>query len=82
VPFLGLGGGIGQYEFIGPHGADGLVIIAPRAEAGMNFRLTDVIGIDVAYQYQMFLGHGFGWNTKRIGLDGVSNIMATMRVNF
>ena len=82
VPFIGIGAGVGEYEFIGPHGADGFVVAAPRAELGMNFMLTDLIGVDIAYQYQMFLGHGFGWSTKRNGLDGISNVMATIRANF
>lgn len=82
VPFMGLGAGLGAYNFVGAHGAGGFVVAAPRAELGMNFMLNEMVGIDLAYQYQMFLGHGFGWNTKRAGVDGISNIMATIRVNF
>ena len=82
VPFMGIGMGMGAYDFIGDNGADGFVVAAPRAELGMNFMLNDVIGLDLAYQYQMFWGHGFGWNTHRIGVDSISNIMATIRVNF
>jgi len=26
--------------------------------------------------------HGFGWNTSRIGVDNISNVMATFRMNF
>lgn len=82
VPFIGVGAGIGEYEFSGPDGAGGLAVAAPRAELGMNFMLNKLIGIDITYQYQMMLGHGFGWNTSRIGVDSISNIMATFRVNF
>lgn len=82
VPFMGLGVGIGAYDFIGADGADGLVVAAPRAELGMNFMLNDVIGVDIAYQYQMFIENGFGWNTKHSSVDNISNIMATIRVNF
>ena len=82
VPFMGIGAGFGHYEFEGPGGADGFVIAAPRAEFGFNFMLTDLIGIDVAYQYQMMIGNGFGWNVSRGGVDDVSNVVASFRVNF
>lgn len=82
VPFMGIGAGIGKYDFSGANGAGGFLVVAPRAELGMNFMLNDMIGLDIAYQYQMNIGHGFGWNTTRSGVDGVSNIMATIRVNF
>lgn len=82
VPFMGIGAGIGTYNFSGDNGADGFLVVAPRLELGMNFMLNDVIGLDVAYQYQMNIGHGFGWDTSRSGVDNVSNVMATIRVNF
>ncbi len=81
VPFMGLGVGLGAYDFVGPDGAGGFVAAAPRAELGMTFMLNDIVGIDVAYQYQMFIGDGFGWNTHSC-TDSVSNIMATIRANF
>ena len=82
VPFMGFGAGVGMYDFKGGAGADGLTVAIPRAEFGVNFMLTDMIGIDVFYQYQMLVEHGFGWNTTRAGVDSISNIMATFRMNF
>ena len=73
---------MGRYQFDGPRGADGLVIAAPRAAAGFNVMLTDLIGIDVMYQYQLMIGNGFGWDVRRGGANSVSNIMASFRVNF
>ena len=82
VPFMGIGAGIGEYEFSGDGGSGGFLVVVPRLELGMNFMLNDMIGLDIAYQYQMNIGHGFGWNTSRNGVDNISNIMATIRVNF
>ncbi len=82
VPFVGLGAGLGTYEFQGTGGADGFVVAAPRAAVGFNVMLTDLIGIDVMYQYSMLIGNGFGWDVRRGGVDNVSNIMASFRVNF
>ncbi|MBD5400158.1 porin family protein [bacterium] len=82
VPFIGVGAGLGHYAFEGTNGADGFVIAAPRAQIGFNVALTDLIGIDIAYQYQMMIGNGFGWDTHANGTDNISNIMASMRVNF
>ena len=82
VPFIGLGVGGGMYGFNGGTGANGLTVAAPRAEFGLNFMITDMIGIDVYYQYQMMIEHGFGWNVARNGVDGISNILAAFRVNF
>jgi len=82
VPFIGVGAGVGHYAFDGADGADGVVFAAPRAEIGLNVMLTDLIGIDIAYQYQMMIGRGFGWDVRPGGVDSISNIMATFRVNF
>lgn len=82
VPFIGVGAGFGHYEFEGTNGADGFVIAAPRATLGFNIALTDLIGIDIAYQYQMMIGNGFGWDVRAGGIDNVSNVMASFRVNF
>lgn len=82
VPFMGIGAGFGAYEFEGANGADGFVIAAPRATLGFNIMLSDLIGIDIAYQYQMMIGNGFGWNTRAGGVDNISNIMASIRMNF
>lgn len=82
VPFLGVGAGVGAYEFEGTSGANGIAIIAPRAVLGANIMLTDLLGIDIAYQYQMMIGDGFGWNVRDGGVDNISNIMATIRFNF
>ena len=82
VPFMGIGAGFGAYEFEGANGADGFVIAAPRATLGFNIMFTDLIGIDIAYQYQMMIGNGFGWDTRAGGVDNISNIMASIRMNF
>jgi hypothetical protein len=82
VPFMGIGASIGTYEFQGANGANGMVIAAPRAVLGMNVMLGDLIGVDIAYQYQMLIGNGFGWGADNGGVDGISNIMATIRANF
>lgn len=82
VPFMGLGAGFGTYEFEGKGGANGIFIAAPRAELGFNIKLNELIGIDVAYQYQMMIGHGFGWDVRDGGVDNISNIMATVRAEF
>ena len=82
VPFIGIGAGIGAYEFQGASGTDGMVIAAPRATIGFNIMFSDTIGIDVAYQYHMMIGNGFGWDTRAGGVDNISNIMASIRANF
>ena len=82
VPFMGIGAGFGRYEFEGADGANGFVIAAPRATLGFNVMLTDLIGIDIAYQYQMMIGHGFGWGVRNGGVDNISNVIASFRVNF
>lgn len=82
VPFIGVGAGVGVYEFEGTGGANGVSILAPRAVAGLNIMLTDLMGIDVAYQYQMNIGNGFGWNVRDGGTDSISNVIATIRMNF
>ena len=82
VPFMGFGVGFGHYEFEGIGGSDGFVIAAPRATFGFNIMLTDLIGIDIAYQYQMMIGNGFGWNVRHDSVDNISNVIASFRVNF
>ena len=82
VPFMGFGAGFGHYEFEGANGANGFVVAAPRAELGFNVMITDLIGVDIAYQYQMMIGHGFGWNTDGKGVNSMSNVIASFRVNF
>lgn len=82
VPFMGLGVAAGVYQFDGAGGADGFVIAAPRATLGFNVMLNDLIGIDIMYQYQMMIGNGFGWDVRAGGVDNISNVMASFRVNF
>lgn len=82
VPFMGVGAAAGVYQFDGPGGAGGFVIAAPRATLGFNVMLNDLIGIDIMYQYQMMIGNGFGWDVRAGGVDNISNIMASFRVNF
>lgn len=82
VPFMGLGVAFGAYGFQGANGADGAVIAAPRATLGLNIALTDLIGVDIAYQYQMMIGNGFGWDASNGGVNSISNIIASVRANF
>ena len=82
VPFMGIGAGFGHYEFEGTSGSHGFVIAAPRATFGFNIMLTDLIGVDIAYQYQMMIGNGFGWGVRNGGVDNISNVIASFRVNF
>ena len=82
VPYMGIGAGFGAYDFEGNSGAGGVVFAAPRATFGFNIMFTDLIGIDIAYQYQMMIGNGFGWNVRKGGVDNISNVMASLRVNF
>lgn len=82
VPFMGVGAGFGHYAFEGKNGADGFVFAVPRAELGFNIMLTNLIGVDIAYQYQMMIGNGFGWNVHNGGVDNISNVIASFRVNF
>ena len=82
VPFVGTGVAFGVYDFNGSDGAGGFVIAAPRAAVGFNVKFTDLIGLDIYYQYQMMIGNGFGWNTQQSGTNDISNIMATFRVDF
>lgn len=82
VPFMGLGAAFGAYKFQGAFGADGAVIAAPRVTLGLNIAFTELIGIDIAYQYQMMIGNGFGWDASNGGVDNISNIMTSIRANF
>ena len=82
VPFMGVGAGFGHYEFEGADGSRGFVIAAPRATFGFNIMFNDLIGIDIAYQYQMMIGDGFGWGVRHGGVDNISNVIASLRVNF
>ena len=82
VPFMGLGVASGFYQFDGTNGANGFVIAAPRAVLGFNVMLNDLIGIDIMYQYQMMIGNGFGWDVRAGGVDNISNVIASFRVNF
>lgn len=82
VPFMGIGAAFGAYRFNGANGADGAVLAVPRAAVGFNVMFNDLIGVDVYYQYQMMIGNGFGWGAHRGGVDNISNIMASFRVNF
>lgn len=82
VPFMGIGAAFGAYEFEGSNGANGAVIAAPRATLGLNIAFNEIFGIDIAYQYQMMIGDGFGWDGTHGGVNNISNLMTTFRVNF
>lgn len=82
VPFMGVGAAFGAYRFNGENGVDGAVLAVPRAVLGFNLMFNDLIGVDVYYQYNMMIGNGFGWDASHGGVDSISNIMASFRVNF
>ncbi|MDR0726688.1 MAG: hypothetical protein LBF37_01340 [Rickettsiales bacterium] len=81
VPFMGLGAGVGTYKFDGLQGTDGM-FVAPRGILGFNIMMTDLVGVDIAYQYQMFIGDGFGWDVHKGGVQNLSDVMVTFRFNF
>ncbi|MDR1360831.1 MAG: hypothetical protein LBJ18_00780 [Rickettsiales bacterium] len=82
VPFMGIGAGAGAFDFKGSGGANG-AFVAPRGVLGLNVMLTDLIGIDLSYQYKAFISDGFGWGTMHgWGVNSQSDIMATFRFNF
>lgn len=81
VPYMGLGAGIGEYKFEGTSGSDGM-FVAPRGVLGFNVMLTDLFGIDIAYQYQMFIGNGMGWDAHKGGVQNLSDVMVSFRFNF
>lgn len=81
VPFMGLGAGIGTYEFQGLNGTGG-TFVAPRGVLGLNIMMTDLIGVDLSYQYQMVIGNGFGWNIRPGGVQSLGDLMLTFRMNF
>lgn len=81
VPFMGLGTGIGNYKFDGAKGASGS-FVAPRGILGLNIMLTDLVGVDLSYQYQMFIGNGLGWNIRPGGVQNLSDFMISFRMNF
>ena len=82
VPFIGVGAGVGQYQFDGAGGADGFLVAAPQAVLGFNIMLNNVIGIDVMYQYQMMIENGFGWWVNADSVDNISNVIVSLRANF
>ncbi len=82
VPFIGVGAGLGVYEFQGTGGANGMVVTAPRAAAGVNIMLTELIGVDFTYHYSMMIGNGYGWGASNSGTNNVSDFIASFRVNF
>lgn len=82
VPFMGVGAAFGAYRFNGAGGVEGAVWAAPRAVLGFNIMFNDLIGLDFYYQYNMMIGNGFGWGAPHGGVDGISNLMTSFRVNF
>lgn len=82
IPFMGVGVGFGAYDYQGQNGTDGVMITAPRVSAGFNLMLSDLIGIDIMYQYHMLIGNEFGWGTNTTKINSISNIMASVRMNF
>lgn len=81
VPFMGIGVAGGAYEFAHagagdvPNFAAGGLVAAPRGVLGVNVMFNDLIGMDIAYQYQLMIPNVGG-------ARGVSNIMASIRANF
>ncbi|MCL2331119.1 MAG: hypothetical protein FWC61_01075 [Proteobacteria bacterium] len=88
VPFIGLGISAGAIDFddagVIPIGfADGVrsAFVAPRATIGVSFALTNLVNLDIAYQYELMLSNGFGWESKN-GATSISDIFASLRINF
>lgn len=82
VPYMGIGAGFGTFDYQGYGGKDGLMIATPQVALGINFMLTDLIGIDVMYQYKMLVSNGFGWGAETLDINNISNIMTSIRMNF
>lgn len=89
VPFIGFGLSVGAIDFddagVIPIGfADGnrSAFFAPRAVAGVSFALTNLVNLDLAYQYEMMISKGFGWQTKSGRNASISDLILTLRVNF
>ncbi len=82
VPFIGVGAGVGMYEFPGATGTDGIAIAAPRAAFGVAIRVTELLNVDIAYQYGLMIGNGYGWDNPSSGTASVSNIIASVRAEF
>ncbi len=72
VPFMGVGWGLGHYDFTGAGGRDG-VYTAPRFALGLNFAFSEFIGLDVMYRYKIAIGSPLG---------SVSDISASIRASF
>ena len=79
---MGIGAGFGTFDYQGYDGKDGLMIATPQVALGINFMLTDLIGIDVMYQYKMLVSNGFGWGAETLDINNISNIMTSIRMNF
>lgn len=89
VPFIGVGIGAGHFAVddakVGLGWIDGAsgLFAAPRFEAGLNIAVTDFFGVDIAYQYSMYITDGFGWGDNLSGgITGISSITAGFRFNF
>lgn len=82
IPYMGIGAGFGTYDYQGKDGKDGLMIAAPQVAMGVNLMLTDLIGIDVMYQYKMIVSNGFGWGAETQDVNNISNVMTSIRMNF
>ena len=80
MPFMGIGAAVGHYQFTGADGASG-AFVAPRAQLGFGIALTNLMTVDIAYQYQIFIGD-FGWYNPDRSVAGISSIIATARFNF
>ena len=82
IPYMGIGAGFGTYDYQGKDGKDGLMIAAPQVAMGVNLMLTDLIGIDIMYQYKMIVSNGFGWGAETQDVNNISNVMTSIRMNF
>jgi opacity protein-like surface antigen len=84
VPFVGVGAGIGHLSFddmpLEP-GHDG-IFWAPRLDAGFNIAVTDFVGIDLMYRYEIYMTDKFGWAHAHSENPAVSNFVASIRFNF
>ena len=89
VPFFGIGVSAGQIDFedaglwpVGFADGDRNPFIAPRGVLGLSVALSNTWNLDLAYQYELMLSKGFGWDNKGSSATSVSDIIASFRVNF
>ena len=89
VPFFGIGASAGTIDFedagvwpIGFANGERNAFIAPRGVLGVSVALSNTWNLDLAYQYELLVSRGFGWETRGSSAASVSDIIASFRINF